>query len=380
VPARRATNWGNLARSAGRQLVVPLLAVFTAVLIGGLIIILSDPELFADPVAAAGRAVAAYAALVEGSVGSPNAISETLLQATPLIFAALAVALGFRSGLFNIGAEGQLYLGAAFAIYVGFALTGLPTVIHLPLALIAGVLGGALWGFIPGLLKARTGAHEVITTIMLNYIAYRLIDWLLNQPFFQREGRSDQISKIVEPSAMLPRLLEGLRVHWGLVLALAAAAFVSWLLFRSTKGFEFRAVGLNPSAARYAGINISWTVILTMMISGGLAGLAGATVMLGSTHTLTPGFSPGWGFDAIALALLGGSRPLGVIFASLLFGALRAGATPMQLNTDIPIDLVVIVQALVIMFIAAPMLVQAIYRIRIDRRVSAETFSKGWGA
>jgi general nucleoside transport system permease protein len=327
-----------------------------------------------------GRALAAYAALANGSLGSPNAISETLLQATPLIFAALAVALGFRSGLFNIGAEGQLYLGAAFAVYVGFAITGLPTVIHLPLALAAGILGGALWGFIPGLLKARTGAHEVITTIMLNYVAYRLIDWLLNQPFFQREGRTDQISKIIEPSAFLPQLIDGLRVHWGLILALAAAVFVSWLLFRSTKGFEFRAVGLNPSAARYAGINISWTVVLTMMISGGLAGLAGASVMLGSTHTLTPGFSPGWGFDAIALALLGGSRPLGVVFAAILFGALRAGATPMQLNTDIPIDLVVIVQALVIMFIAAPVLVQAIYRIRVDRRVSAEVFSKGWGA
>jgi simple sugar transport system permease protein len=374
-------------RSVPRALLVPGLAMLTALAIGAVIIIVSDRQfvgrLGTDPTAAFGAGLGsvrdAYGGLIGGSLGSPRALSETLLQATPLILTGLAVAVGFRAGLFNIGAEGQLYAGATTSIFVGFAFVGLPPFIHLPLAVIAGVLGGALWGFIPGFLKARTGAHEVIVTIMLNYVAYRSVDFLLNQPFFQREGRTDQISKFVQPSAELPRLFEGLRTHWGLFLALGAAVFVSWLLFRSTKGFEFRAVGLNPSAARYAGMSIGGTVILAMVVSGGLAGLAGASEMLGSSRTLTPGFSPGWGFDAIALALLGGARPLGVVFAALLFGALRAGATPMQASTGIPIDLVVVIQALVIMFIAAPALVRGIYRIRVERRVGSEVFTKGWG-
>jgi general nucleoside transport system permease protein len=375
-------------RGVPRALVVPSLALLTALAIGAVIIIVSDRDFVtrfgSDPAAALGAGLTsvrdAYVGLIGGSIGSPRAISETLLQATPLILTGLAVAVGFRAGLFNIGAEGQLYAGAASSIFVGFALVGLPAVIHLPLAILAGIAGGAFWGFIPGFLKARTGAHEVIVTIMLNYVAYRFIDWLLNQPFFQREGRTDQISRFVEPTAELPRLIEGFRTHWGIFLALAAAVFVSWLLFRSTRGFEFRAVGLNPSAARYAGMSIGGTLILAMMVSGGLAGLAGASEMLGSNKTLTPGFSPGWGFDAIALALLGGARPLGVVFAALLFGALRAGATPMQVSTGIPIDLVVVIQALVIMFIAAPALVRGLYRIKVERRIGSEVFTKGWGA
>ena len=379
---------GAQLREVPRALVVPALSLVTALAIGAVVIVLSDPEFTArlgsDPAGAFGAGLAsvrdAYVGLIGGSLGSPRAISETLLQATPLILTGLAVAVGFRAGLFNIGAEGQLYAGAATSVLVGFSLVGLPTVVHLPLAVLAGIAGGAAWGFIPGFLKARTGAHEVIVTIMLNYVAYRGVDWLLNQPFFQREGRDDQISKFVEPTAELPRLIEGFRTHWGLVLALLAAIFISWLLFRSTKGFEFRAVGLNPSAARYAGMSIGGTLIMAMVVSGGLAGLAGASEMLGSNKTLSPGFSPGWGFDAIALALLGGARPLGVVFAALLFGALRAGATPMQAATGIPIDLVVVIQALVIMFIAAPALVRGIYRIRVERRVGSEVFTKGWGA
>lgn len=392
--------------AAGRGL-VPVLAIVSAFVVGALVIVVSDRQALSlwptDPVRALGLSletvVAAYSALLRGAFGDPatylaafgsgdlgqivaafNPVSESLLSATPLIFTGLAVALGFRSGLFNIGAEGQLYIGAMFATYVGFAVTGLPFFIHLPLALAAGALGGALWGFIPGFLKARTGAHEVITTIMLNYVSYRVIDWILKQPFYQREGRSDPISKIVEPSAQLAPIVEGLRVHWGFVLALLAAALVSWLLFRSTLGFEFRAVGLNPSAARYAGIRIARTLVLTMSIGGALAGLAGTTEILGANKTLTAGFSPGYGFDAITLALLGGSRPAGVVAAAILFGALRAGATPMQSATGIPIDLVVVIQALVVMFIAAPALVRAIYRIRAPQAAAIEGFSKGWGA
>jgi len=388
APAPRATRLRNAVLGSARQLVVPVLSIFTALVIGAVVIVLSDPAFigqigtnpgaaFSDGFGAVGTA---YWALARGSLGSPTALSETLLRATPLILAGLAVALGFRAGLFNIGAEGQIYVGGMFATYVGINFQGLPFFVHLPLAILAGALGGALWAFIPGILKARTGAHEVITTIMLNYVAYRLVDFALRQPLFQRPDRSDPVSRFILDSATLTRIIPDLRVHWGLAIAIVAAVLVSWLLFRSTKGFEFRAVGLNPSAARYAGMSIASTIVLAMMISGALAGLAGASEILGTNHRLTPGFSPGWGFDAIALALLGGSRPLGVVAAALVFGALRAGATPMQAATGIPIDLVVVIQALVIMFIAAPALVRAIYRIKVSATGAGGIFSKGWGA
>lgn len=389
-PDRRGV--GAVVLGGARQLVVPILSLVTALVIGALVIILSDPEFIAkvgsDPGAALaagfGSVGRAYSGLLQGSIGNPfrdiGPVTETLLRATPLIFAGLAVALGFRAGLFNIGAEGQIYIGALFATAVGLGFTDLPLIVHLPLAVAAGFVGGAAWGFIPGILKARTGAHEVITTIMLNYVSYSIIDLALRQVFFQLPGRDDPISKSILPSATLPRLLPDERLHWGLILALLAAVAVWWLLFRSTKGFEFRAVGLNPSAARYAGMNISRTVVLTMMISGGLAGLAGASEIIGTNLRLTPNFSPNWGFDAIAIALLGASRPAGVVFAAILFGALRAGAAPMQAQTGIPIDLVVVIQGLVILFIAAPALVRAIYRIRVARTTGTETFSKGWGA
>jgi general nucleoside transport system permease protein len=389
-----------------RPVLVPLLAFFSALVVGALVIIFSDDRIFAmwttDPIGALGASwsavMSAYGALFRGSIGDPGQVasaivaldgdalrlsfrplSETVLSSTPLILTGLAVALAFRAGLFNIGAEGQLQIGALTSVLVGFSLTGVPWFIHLPLALLAGAIGGALWGFVPGILKARTGAHEVITTIMLNFVAFRLVEFALRTPLYQREGRTDPISKVVEPSAVLPVIIEGLRANWGIVLSLGAAVFVSWLLFRSTKGFEFRAVGLNPHAARYAGMSISWTVVLTMMIAGALAGLAGATVVLGATRTLTPGMAAGTGFDGIAIALVGRGKPAGVVAAGLLFGALRAGSTPMQSATGIPIHLVVVIQALVIMFVAAPALVRAIYRIRAERVVGAEAFSKGWG-
>ena len=404
-PEKAPGRLGGLARRA----LVPALSILTAFIIGALIIVFSDPETLKLFTTAPGEAVqraisqvvAAYSALITGALGSPAQIiealasgdskqiarafvpiSETILNATPLIFTGLSVALGFRSGLFNIGAEGQLYVGAIFATFVGFSITGLPIYVHLPLAILAGFLGGALWGFIPGFLKAKTGAHEVIVTIMLNYTAYRLLDWVLKTTVFQREGRNDPISKIVQDTATFPRFFDEpvLRANYSTLLALAVAVGVSWLLFRSIRGFEFRAVGLNPGAARYAGMNISRTIILTMVVCGGLAGLAGTTQVLGPSRTLTPGFSPGWGFDGIAVALIGGSRPLGVVLAAFLFGALRAGATPMQAATGIPIDLVVVIQALVIMFVAAPALVRGIYRYRVDTVTGTEVFAKGWGS
>lgn len=390
-----------------RAILLPILAVLSAFIVGGVIIIVTDAGLLrmwgSDPVGAIGASwsavIDAYGALLRGSIGDPGALfsaiaaldsdalrlalrplSETLVSTTPLIFTGLSVALAFRVGLFNIGAEGQLYVGALTSVIVGFSFGGLPWFIHLPLAVIAGFVGGGLWGFIPGILKARTGAHEVIVTIMLNFVAYNLIGWALKTPLVQRPGRPDPISKQVEPSAYLPPLIDGLRADWGIVVALLAAVAVSWLLFRSTKGFEFRAVGFNPRAARYAGMSIAWSTVLSMSIAGGLAGLAGAGVMLGSAYTLTPAFSPGYGFDGIVVALVGANRPLGVVAAAFLFGALRAGATPMQSTTGTPIDIVVIIQALVIMFVAAPALVRAIYRIRAERRIGTEVFAKGWGS
>ena len=403
----RAGAVGARLRGWGRGLLVPVLAVFSALVIGAFVIVLSDitflGRLAQDPGAALGGAFdevfRAYGALLTGGLGSPSSyieafasgdparlnqafvpLSETLLSATPLIFTGLAVALGFQCGLFNIGAEGQLYIGAVFGTFVGFAVTGLPWFVHLPLAILAGFLGGALWGFIPGLLKARTGAHEVILTIMLNYTAYNLVNLILKIPGYQREGRNDPISKVTEATAWYPPLIEGLRANWGFVFGIVAAVAVSWLLFRSTRGFEFRAVGFNPTAARYAGMSIAGSTVLAMAISGGLAGLAGTSIVLGVTHSLTFGISAGFGFDGIAIALMAKSKPRGIILAALLFGALRAGATPMQSITGIPIDLVVVVQALVIMFIAAPTLVREIYRIRVPETTGTEIFSKGWGA
>ena len=403
----RAAAVGARLRGWGRGLLVPVLAVFSALVIGAFVIVLSDitflGRLAQDPGAALGGAFdevfRAYGALLAGGLGSPSSyidaftsgdpaklnqafvpLSETLLSATPLIFTGLAVALGFQCGLFNIGAEGQLYIGAVFGTFVGFAVTGLPWFVHLPLAILAGFLGGALWGFIPGLLKARTGAHEVILTIMLNYTAYNLVNLILKIPGYQREGRNDPISKVTEATAWYPPLVEGLRANWGFVFGIVAAVAVSWLLFRSTRGFEFRAVGFNPTAARYAGMSIAGSTVLAMAISGGLAGLAGTSIVLGVTHSLTFGISAGFGFDGIAIALMAKSKPRGIILAALLFGALRAGATPMQSITGIPIDLVVVVQALVIMFIAAPTLVREIYRIRVPETTGTEIFSKGWGA
>jgi ABC-type uncharacterized transport system permease subunit len=395
-----------------RALLLPLLALLSAAVVGAFVIIAGDRDvvglLESDPAAGLGAAwsivISSYAALIRGALGDPaqiwsaitnldlnalkqafNPLSETILSSTPLIFTGLSVALAFRAGLFNIGGEGQLQLGALAAVLVGFTLTGVPWFIHLPLALIAGAAAGAAWGFIPGILKARTGAHEVITTIMLNFVAVQLVYFALRSDFYQRPERNDPISKVIEPSAVLPPLIEGLRAHWGIVLGLLAAAFVSWLLFRSIKGFEFRAVGLNPVAARYAGMSIAGSVVLSMMFAGGLAGLAGSVVILGTTHTLIPGLAGGAGFDGIAIALLGRSKPAGVVASALLIGGLRAGATPMQLATSTAtypgtsIYLVVIIQALVIMFIAAPALVRAIYRIRAERTIGAEAFAKGWG-
>ncbi|CAA9226292.1 MAG: ABC transporter, permease protein 1 (cluster 11, riboflavin/purine nucleoside/unknown) [uncultured Acidimicrobiales bacterium] len=377
-----------LAR-AGRVALVPALAIFSALAVGGLIIVVSDSTALRDWssfVANPGRALStswdvvsgAYGALFRTSLGGRRAISETLLEATPLVLTGLSVTFAFRAGLFNIGGDGQFLAGALTSVYVGFSLD-IPAALHLPLALAAGVAAGALWGGIAGVLKARTGAHEVITTIMLNFVALRLVDYALSTDVFRRTGRSDPISKQVLETARLPRFSDDLRVHAGLVLALVTAYGVWWLLFRSTTGFRVRAVGASPSAARYAGMAVGGTWVLSMLVAGGLAGLAGATTVLGVRFSLTGGFS-NLGFDAIALALLGRSHPAGVVAAALLFGVLRAGATGMAAEASTPVDIIVVIQALVIVFVAAPSLIRSVYRIGAGRGTGPVAFSSSWGS
>jgi simple sugar transport system permease protein len=363
------------------------LAVFSALVIGGIIIIVTDVAVYAAfreggleaGLAAAWRSISvAYGALFSGSLGSAAAISESLVAATPYIFAGLAVAVGFRGGLFNIGGEGQLLVGAAVAVIIGYSFQ-LPWFIHLPLAVLGGMAGGALYGAIPGYLKAKTGAHEVINTIMMNYIAFRFFDWAFTGPL-RRPGGDAPVTAEIFPTAYLPQLFTGYRFHWGFFLALLTAFVIWWLLFKTTLGFEIRTVGANPNAARYGGIKITRIIVLTMAISGGLAGLAGTNEVLGLNHFLASGFSSGYGFDAIALALLGKSHPLGVVLAALLFGTLRNGATRMQSIASIPIDIISIVQALVIVFIAAPAIVRWVYRVRVRTEAEDATFTRGWGA
>jgi ABC-type uncharacterized transport system permease subunit len=369
-------------------LLVPLLAILTALIVSAIIIAVTDISALRVWGSEPGKAAAdtfgtiknAYVALFQGAFGSASAWSETLLMATPLILAGLSVAIGFRAGLFNIGAEGQMIMGGLLATIVGFQFH-LPLWIHLPLALIGGLIGGAIWAGIAGLFRAKTGAHEVITTIMLNWIAIRFLDWALTVDFIQAQGREDSISKDVLSTAMLPRFLPDdprIRLHIGILLALLAAAFIFWLLYRTTVGYQFRAVGYNPDGAHYAGMNVTWLYVLVMAIAGAMAGLAGATQILGPLSRATPGFSAGIGFDAIALALLGRSHPVGVVFSGVLFGALEAGGRQMQVATDVSIDLIQVVQALIVVFIAAPALIRAIYRVRTGK--GAERITKGWAA
>lgn len=335
-------------------ILIPLAAVFMALVIGAVI-------MMATSVAPA-TILRSFVAMADGSVGSINAISETLTASIPLVLAGLGIGLAFRAGLFNIGAEGQMVIGGLAAAIASFSITGLPMAVHMPLVLVIGLIFGGIYAAIAGFLRAATGAHEVISTIMLNLISFRLLDYLLRQPFIQKEGRSDPISKAVLDTAELPRLLSfidpNLRLHLGLFLMLGAVALVYWLLFRSKLGFAFRISGENPDAARYAGIRAGMTIVIAMAIAGGLAALAGAAQVTGVLGRATPGFTAGIGFDAIAVALLGRSHPVGILLAGILFGALEAGGRQMQVDAGVSIDMISIIQALIIIFVAAPLLVK----------------------
>jgi simple sugar transport system permease protein len=357
-------------------LIVPVLAVLTALVLGAVIIALTG-----------GDVAKAYQGLWEGSLGRPRSISDTLVRTTPYIFGGLAVALAFKGGLFNIGVEGQITMGSLATAFVGYALTGVPFPVHLILAVLAGFAVGALWGAIPGYLKATVGAHEVIVTIMLNYVAINLANFLLSGPMKDKNPAIAiaQTAPILQ-SARLPPLLPDpqYRVHYGVVVGVLAAIAVWWLLQKSTLGFEIRTVGANPHAARYAGISVGRTIVVLMALSGGLAGLAGAMDVVGLNYYYAAAFTAGYGFDSIAVALLGRSDPFGVLPSALLFGGLAAGSARMQFLSQIPIDIIHLVQALVLIFVAAPAVIRWMYRLRIPREAEAPAtgdvqFGASWG-
>jgi simple sugar transport system permease protein len=377
-------------RELALGLIGPLLAILTALIVGALIIVFTDPttlEAWGSFFSAPGTALSdswdliatSYRALFDSSLGSQRALARTLVQSTPLILVGLSVALAFKAGMFNIGGAGQLIVGAMAAAWIGITFD-LPQIVHLPLALVAGIIGGAIWGGIVGFLKARTGAHEVITSIMLNFVALRLLDYALSTDTFRRPGRSDPISPEMPTSVRLPEPVDSFQVHLGFVIALLVAWGAWWLLQRTTIGFRMRAVGANAKAARYAGMGVAATTVLSMGIAGGLAGLGGTTILLGSTPRLTGGFFSSVGFDAIALALLGRASPIGVVGAGLLFGALQAGSTGMQAQTSTPIDIIFVIQALIILFVAAPAIVRTVWRVKETRLGAGQRFSAGWGA
>ena len=386
---------------------IPLLAILTGLIIGAILIAVTSQTVwaaFGDSFwkglsQAWTEVITAYKALFTGSLGDPgriiealrggdakeirqaiNPILESLVQATPYIFAGLAVALGFRSGLFNIGVEGQLFIGAACATYVGYAVTGLPAYIHMPLAFLAGAAGGAFWGFIPGFLKAKTGGHEVINTIMMNWIAFRLTEWLLSGPMTRPNSGGLPLSPIIQDTAKIPQFFDSpIRFHLGFFIALIVAWLVWWLLFKTTWGLNLRTVGTNPRAARYAGLDTAKSIMLGMTLSGALAGMAGAVQILAVNHSMALGLSSGYCFDSIALALIGNNHPIGVILSSLLFGTLRNGATRMMVVSAIPIDIVDVIQAIILMFVAAPAIIRSIYRLRKPKQEEQQVYLSGWG-
>jgi ABC-type uncharacterized transport system permease subunit len=386
APAPEPSRFSGVLREiATGNAVISVLAVVLALVVGASLIAFTDPGVnaaagyfFSRPTdtfqAIWNAASGAYSALFQGSIynfsrpgfaAGIKPFTETLAFATPLIAAGLGVALAFRVGLFNIGGRGQMLIAAAAAGWVGFSFD-LPFPLHLIVALAAGIAGGALWGGIVGLLKARTGAHEVIVTIMLNYVAYYLVAYLLRTPgLLQAPGSSNPKSPPMKPSAIFPDLFgPNYNTTVGLLFVIAATAFVWWLLNRSSLGFKFRAVGENPHAARVAGINVKNMYVYAMLISAGLIGLAGANQVQASITTgFGSGIDAGIGFDAITVALLGRSRPWGVFIAGILFGAFKAGGFTMQASQGIPIEVVLVVQSLIVLFIAAPPLVRAVFRL-----------------
>ena len=396
----------------GNTFTVTVLALVTATILGGILCAFTNSSVLNAPTAGAMIARAwdvasgTYVALFEGSVFNPHTVaalfqqaslstaihdgylsavfqplSETAVQATPLILTGLAVALPYRAGLFNIGGQGQFIGGAILATWLGYDVS-LPIVVHVVVCVLGGFVGGAAIGWLTGEIKARTGAHEVIVTIMLNYVMLYLLAYLLSsQSLLQASGSPNPITPRIASNAHLPLLFGGnLRINAGFLIALACALAVWWLLNRTTTGFEFRSVGANASAARVAGMKVERSWVLVMLIGGGLAGLAGSAVIQGTDFTLNPQSYGTYGIDAITVALLGRGNPGGVVAAGLLFGALHAGSPGMQTVTSTPVQIVQVLQALIVLFVAAPPLIRAMYRLRAAKAGGVGTMSKGWNA
>jgi len=380
----------------GRKAILPAIAFALALFVGGLVIGFTDSRVLSKISSPIGfiRVFAstvgnAYLALFQGAIFDPNLaeghglltgfypLSQTVVNAAPLMLCGLSVAIAFKAGLFNIGAQGQFILGAIGASYVGFHYQ-LPIVVHIVVAIVAAIVLSALWGGFVGLLKAKTGAHEVIVTIMLNYIAANFLLWLLGTTAFLRPGRLDPLAPPIKESARLLRLFgDNYSVNVGIFISIFVA-FLFWLLInRSTWGFKTRAVGANSSAARTAGISVQKITIGTMLIAGALSGLAGAIHVLGFQYELTSDVAGSFGFDAITVALLGRGGPVGVVLASLLFAGLRVGGTTMQANVQVPVEIVLVIQALVVLFIAAPGLISRYLKIK-NLESGQEMASKGW--
>ena len=397
----------------GNTFTVTVLALVTATVLGGILCAFTNSTVLHAPTAGAtisrawDVASGTYVALFEGSVFNPHTVaalfqqaslstaihngylaavfqplSETAVQATPLILTGLAVALPYRAGLFNIGGQSQFIGGAIMAAWLGYDVH-MPIVVHVVVCVIGGFAGGAVIGWLTGEIKARTGAHEVIVTIMLNYVMQYFLAYLLSsQSLLQASGSPNPITPPIASNAHLPLLFgSNLRINAGFLIALACALGVWWLLNRTTTGFEFRSVGANASAARVAGMNVERSWVLVFLIGGGLAGLAGSAVIQGTDFTLNPQSYGTYGIDAITVALLGLGRPGGVVAAGLLFGALHAGSPGMQTITSTPVQIVQVLQALIVLFVAAPPLVRAIFRLRAARASGVgSTMSKGWNA
>jgi general nucleoside transport system permease protein len=301
-----------------------------------------------------------YSGLLTGAFGTPVAIAETLLKATPLIFTGLTVAIAFQSGLFNIGGEGQLLVGALATAMVGLSDVGLPPTIHVALSLAAGLAAGSLWGGLAGFIKAYFGAHEVIVTIMMNYIAFLGTSFMVNYPW-KAEGMVPQTVKVL-PTAELPRLMMSSQLNVGIFIALLAVIVSSFILRRTITGYELRAVGYNPTAAETGGISPITVNIVAMALAGALAGLGGGVQVLGVHRRFIQGFSPGFGFDGIAVSVLANNQPLLIPLTALLFGALRSGGAYLDRMTGLPGDFSLLIQGLVIFFAASPRIIAFILR------------------
>ena len=367
---------GELRQSVHLQpVLVPICSILLALLVGAVVILLVG-----------GNPLEAYWALLRGMFGSADRINASLGRSTPFIGAALAVAFAYRAGLFNIGAEGQVLMGATATAWIGTfgALAGAPGIVVIPLILLAGALAGAAWGWIPGVLKARTGAHEVITTIMLNSIAVLFVRWMVSSqdPVVLRDTTASvPRTSPIPATARLPEIIRtDPPLHFGFFIAVGLCIVVWFILGRTTFGFEVRTLGANPHAARYAGIAVGRTTILVMAISGAFAGLAGAGEISGTSGFLSPGSFAAIGFDAIAIALLARANPFGIILTSILWGSMLSGAGLMQQDTGLSIDAVRILQALVLLFVAADVIVRTVFRIRAAEGTGLDTthVSAGW--